>query len=95
MGFRAGLTPDQFWSLTIAELLLAIEANGERYREDMEKLAWQTAYLLQPWSKRKVKPSQLLPWSKGEVKFTKDDNPEKIREVMQRRREMKRRAKEK
>lgn len=63
MGFRAGLLPDQFWSLTIAELLMAVEAKNERYKEDMEKLAWQTAHLLTPWSKRPVKPQRLLPWN--------------------------------
>jgi hypothetical protein len=43
------LQPRQFWALTPAEFVSLCA--GYRWREDhtMAHLAWQTAYLLQPW----------------------------------------------
>jgi hypothetical protein len=46
------MTPREFW--------LTVEGFRKQEERQMERLAWQTAYLLQPWSKKKVTVDKLL-----------------------------------
>ena len=37
-----------------------MEASAAKERRHLEIVAWQTAHLLNPWTKKRIKPSDLL-----------------------------------
>jgi hypothetical protein len=55
-----GLKPEEFWKLTPAELAALAEGAQQRERVKQERLAWAVAYLLAPWTKRRITPAMLL-----------------------------------
>ncbi|MFW6079006.1 MAG: phage tail assembly chaperone [Gemmatimonadota bacterium] len=55
-----GLTPDALWAMTPREYGAAKRGRERERERDLEALAWQTAHLLQPWSKRRITPKDLL-----------------------------------
>jgi len=54
------MTLDQFYDSTAKEIDYYIEAYRNKEENEMMKLAWQTAYLINCWSKKKVTPKRLL-----------------------------------
>lgn len=61
------LTHSQFWELTPKELNQLADGYLQREENDMQKLAWQTAHIMNLFSKRKVKIEDLLKKSKAKV----------------------------
>ena len=55
-----GIRPWEFWEMTPAELTAMLE--GARTTEERRwyRTAWQVAYLLTPYSKKKLTPEKLL-----------------------------------
>jgi len=50
--------------MTLREFKLIADAYEERSRHEMERIAWACANLMNCWSKKKIKPADLLPKGK-------------------------------
>jgi len=69
------MTPEQFWGkpddigtgITLRELSVILKGHEARSRRQMEMLAWTCANIMNCWSKKKIKPSDLLPREKGKM----------------------------
>lgn len=60
MALWLGLSLHDWASLTPRELFALLDGAMLRAGQHHEDLAWQTALLLQPWSKQRLTASQLL-----------------------------------
>ncbi len=56
---------DQFWSSTPRELQIAAQAYVSRTENQQRLLAWHAANIMNMWSKRRIKPDQLMRKASG------------------------------
>lgn len=69
------MSPEQFWGrpddigtgITLRELSVIIKGHQARTRREMEMLAWACANIMNCWTKKKIKPADLLPREKGKM----------------------------
>jgi hypothetical protein len=77
-----GLMPDQFWRMTPTELWVVYEAHREREIREYEKWAWIIANLVQPHTRKKVKPEYYFDRKKAEKKLgAREELKEKIKRI--------------
>ncbi len=50
----------QFWSSTPRELWIAAQAYNSRAENQQRLLAWHAANIMNMWSKRRIRPDQLM-----------------------------------
>jgi hypothetical protein len=61
------LRPWEFWELTPAELSVMLDGYNRRERRAWERTAWLAANIMNVWTKRRLKISDIAPWlAKGE-----------------------------
>ncbi len=60
MGVAAGLTLREFWRLTPYSLQVVLAGYAKRIEHQYEIAAFAAANVMSMWSKRRVRPSQLL-----------------------------------
>lgn len=63
MAANIGILPWDFWNMTPAEFLLQVKAHNWREDQAWQKLAWQTAHIMNVWLKKedRVSIDDLLP----------------------------------
>lgn len=74
------LKPHEFWRLTLGEFNDLFEGWKWRDEHDMEMLAWQTAHLLAPHTKRRITVKDLL--KKPATVNHKATTPEKTKRIL-------------
>lgn len=73
-------SPSVFYELTLKQLMAAMqgaaEAEERAYQQQWTQTRWLASILLQPHSKREVKPSDLctFPWERPATKASKEAN---------------------
>jgi hypothetical protein len=86
MAVMAGLTLDQFWESTPFELSLVLAGYSMRVRNWYEVGAFVAAHVINVWTKRKVRPRQLLPPRPGVVDVRSFGSKEELDKFMAQRR---------
>jgi len=69
------MTPESFWGIpddigtgvTLRELSVMFKGHQAQQRRQMEMLAWACANIMNCWTKKKIKPKDLLPREKGKM----------------------------
>ena len=55
-----GLSPSEFWALSLTEFSAVCEGNKIAKKHEMHSLAWSTANLMNCWVKKKITVNKLL-----------------------------------
>ena len=74
------MTPEQFWGrpddigtgITLRELSVILKGHEAQTRRQMEMLAWTCANIMNCWTKKTIKPKDLLPRQKGQASEPSD-----------------------
>lgn len=74
------MTPEQFWGrpddigtgITLRELSVILKGHEAQTRRQMEMLAWTCANIMNCWTKKTIKPKDLLPRQKGQMSEPSD-----------------------
>lgn len=78
---RLGLTPQEFWRLTVREFSLMIEGANEETDNEWRKLSQLAAWIVQPHTKNKIKASDLYMTKKDKERMKVD--PEEKRSELE------------
>lgn len=75
---QLGLMPDEFWDLSFKELSLLSKHKSEEVKRDWDIARNIGAWSLQPWSKKKIKPDDLLKFGKKVRRSTFEEFQEAV-----------------
>lgn len=87
MGTAAGLSLGEFWRLTPYGLYLVLAGYNRRLEHQYEVAAFTAANIMNMWSKRRIKPSQLLRRKRTVVNVSQFKNAEELEKYLARKRE--------